>query len=92
MRILPVLEKLALVHYAQNSFNYPAVVLSEFENIYIIKYLLKKIMFANFYFFFCRVKFGAPLNEVCKNDIPGPLLVNNNKWNRPFFHCKMRIF
>lgn len=22
-----------------------------------------------------RVKFGAPLDEVCKNDIPGPLLV-----------------
>lgn len=26
--------------------------------------------------FFCRVKFGIPLEDVCKNDIPGPLLVS----------------
>jgi len=43
MRILPVLEKLALVYYAQNSFN-PAVVSSESENIHIIKYLLRKCL------------------------------------------------
>ena len=24
---------------------------------------------------FCRVKFGVPLDQVCKKDIPGPLLV-----------------
>lgn len=24
-----------------------------------------------------KVKFGVPLQEVCKNDIPGPLLVSN---------------
>ena len=25
---------------------------------------------------FCRVKFGVPLEQVCKRDIPGPLLVS----------------
>jgi len=30
----------------------------------------------------CRVKFGAPLEEVCKNDIPGPLLVLILKLNK----------
>ena len=25
---------------------------------------------------FCRVKFGVPLDQVCKRDIPGPLLVS----------------
>ncbi|XP_051158170.1 uncharacterized protein LOC127279688 isoform X2 [Leptopilina boulardi] len=29
-----------------------------------------------------RVKFGVPLNEVCKNDIPGPLLVLILKLNK----------
>ncbi|XP_077279509.1 uncharacterized protein LOC143906964 [Temnothorax americanus] len=29
-----------------------------------------------------KVKFGAPLNEVCKNDIPGPLLVLILKLNK----------
>lgn len=24
----------------------------------------------------CRVKFGVPLDHVCKKDIPGPLLVS----------------
>ena len=24
----------------------------------------------------CRVKFGVPLDQVCKRDIPGPLLVS----------------
>ena len=24
----------------------------------------------------CRVKFGVPLDQVCKKDIPGPLLVS----------------
>ncbi len=24
----------------------------------------------------CRVKFGVPLEQVCKRDIPGPLLVS----------------
>ena len=26
---------------------------------------------------FCRVKFGVPLEQVCKRDIPGPLLVSS---------------
>ena len=25
----------------------------------------------------CRVKFGVPLDQVCKRDIPGPLLVSS---------------
>jgi len=29
-----------------------------------------------FLFTFCRVKFGVIIDEVCKNDIPGPLLVS----------------
>ncbi len=31
---------------------------------------------------FCRVKFGVPLDQVCKRDIPGPLLVRSNA-----LHC-----
>ena len=27
----------------------------------------------------CRVKFGVPLEQVCKRDIPGPLLVSRKK-------------
>jgi hypothetical protein len=33
------------------------------------------LIFGNVFTF--RVKFGVPLDEVCKNDIPGPLLVSN---------------
>ncbi len=29
----------------------------------------------------CRVKFGVPLDQVCKRDIPGPLLVSNQTQN-----------
>ena len=31
----------------------------------------------------CRVKFGVPLDQVCKRDIPGPLLVSAlcNSWS-----------
>lgn len=38
-------------------------------------------------FVFCRVKFGVPLDEVCKNDIPGPLLVSFCKFL--FFFSKL---
>ena len=34
----------------------------------------------------CRVKFGVPLDQVCKKDIPGPLLVS---W---FFFPSSKIF
>lgn len=33
-------------------------------------------------YFYFRVKFGVPLDEVCKNDIPGPLLVLILKLNK----------
>jgi len=34
-------------------------------------------MISIFVLLFHRVKFGVPLDEVCKNDIPGPLLVRD---------------
>ncbi|EZA51448.1 Rho GTPase-activating protein [Ooceraea biroi] len=39
-------------------------------------------MISIFAFLFRRVKFGVPLDEVCKNDIPGPLLVLILKLNK----------
>lgn len=41
------------------------------------------VLFSSFH----RVKFGVPLDEVCKNDIPGPLLVSNNQ-----MFCYSQIF
>ncbi len=38
----------------------------------------------------CRVKFGVPLDQVCKNsmqDIPGPLLVTINFILYYFYHA-----
>lgn len=49
-----------------------------------------------------RVKFGVPLDEVCKSDIPGPLLVsdsvclveqvNDNMWATDLFCYKQQAF
>ena len=39
-------------------------------------------MFFFSYFFAFRVKFGVHLDEVCKNDIPAPLLVLILKLNK----------
>lgn len=39
------------------------------------------------YYIDCRVKFGVPLDQVCKRDIPGPLLVSSQvkyDWTIPF--------